>query len=252
MELGIKLENGNARTIAYRKPLFRKRIGVSFKPIVTAKSLEDGLADLIRVAQNDEQEACWLYVHDDSKWYNFASESIDEIAGDVHSVGVVQGFMPLYLKNKRKTHYHTHPKRVLEQETEKALKYLRVLHPEWDNTSMAIANEFFKKSHYMNSIFPSGKDIDSYVQMVQLEEGNGLDFGIVSPEFITQIELDAAAISPETEQKYRELYEPLQHSLFKEFSGEIWINTPIRKLAEETCKRLNTIHGLSIKIREHQ
>ena len=229
------------KEITYKKPLFRSRIGVSYKPIVIAKSLEEGLDDLAKTAQEEEQEACWLYVHDDSEWYNLASKPAEEIFGRI--AGFEERDLPI-VGNKRYIDYHTHPKRCLEQEMKEVLEEKRELHPELNAQEL----EQLKKAIYVYCSLPSSTDIGNYIRYVHEERRDNLHFGVVSPGFIAEIELDAALIRP----GYEFRYEGLQLSLNKEFSREVWAKASALELAQEYCKKLNAgIPGLSIKIRQH-
>ncbi|MEK6864085.1 MAG: hypothetical protein AABX27_02240 [Nanoarchaeota archaeon] len=237
MDLGIKLENGIIKTIAYEKPLAR-RIGVSAMPIVIEKSLEEGLDDLAKTAQEEEQEACWLYVHDDSKWFNLVSEHFEADTQNGHMVGIVQGYMPVNLGNKRKTHYHTHPKKSVDEAIRQDLKI-----------SLAIAGKWEKNCHLLNYIFPSVNDIESYMLVAPKQPVN-MDFGIVSAEFIAQI--DSVPFSPNIEVRriYTQMYERFHYNSI----GNSVMENPqmlLHELAETHCKKLNRIRGLSIIIRGH-
>ena len=250
MDLGIKLENGIIKTIAYREPIFRRQIGVSFKPIMIAKSLEDGLSDLVKSAQEEEQEACWMYMHDNSRWYNLASEPTDRIdkLGNMRS-GTVNGYLPLYLGDKQKTHYHTHTKRFIEQNVEDELKEAMLRH---NGDELEILNKMLRKCHFLDAIFPSDTDIGNYKSHNERRKNSNMDFGIVSPEFFAQIEIDAAEISPKAEQEYVELLKKMPRETITGLGVDAWINIPLIELAQEYCKKLNAgIPGLSIKIRKH-
>ena len=238
--------------IIYKKSLDRDNIRVSFEPIFINKSLEDGLADLVKSAQNDAQEACWMYVHDESRWYNLASKPLDEIVNGRHQIGIIQNLMPDF-EEKRITHYHTHPVILANETEEEALKQLQKSHSEWDIIDLAIANMMVRKGHIIDTIFPSSIDIGAYVRHIEWEKKKNLDFGIVSSEFIAQIEIDPAVVSLETEQKYYEFYERLQSSLINELKHPSWVNASVRYLAEISRRRINSeIPGLRIKIKKHQ
>ena len=229
------------KTTVYRKPIFRRQIGVSFKPIYLERSHEEGLADLVKSAQEDEHEACWLYVHDEGRWYNLANKPIEETFSAV--AGIEERDLPI-VGNKRYIDYHTHPKRCLEQEMKEVLEEKRELHPELNAQEL----EQLKKAIYVYCSLPSSTDIGNYIRYVHEERRDNLHFGVVSPGFIAEIELDAALIRP----GYEFRYEGLQLSLNKEFSREVWAKASALELAQEYCKKLNAgIPGLSIKIRKH-
>ncbi|MFA5887912.1 MAG: hypothetical protein WC852_04340 [Candidatus Nanoarchaeia archaeon] len=235
--------------IIYKKSL--DNLGVSFEPIFINKSLEDGLADLVKSAQNDAQEACWLYVHDESRWYNLAfEEELEE--EDKYSIGVVTKI--LILKNKKVSHYHTHPKNIIQKDVDKTMKKRYKLNPQWDSLDMAIEKLGLQKSNYIQNIFPSGIDISMFIANIQKGLGNIWEFGVVSQNFTSHTEIDPDIINTEIEQIYRASMEGAEKYMAEYMSAEVaafMTNEHDLKLAEETCRRLNTIPGLSIKIREH-
>lgn len=239
--------------ISYKKSL--DNLGVSFEPIFINKSLEDGLADLVKSAQNDMQEACWMYVHDESRWYNLAVEEELEDE-DKSSIGVVIR-MPIF-KNKSVSHYHTHPDSVIKKDVDRTMKKLYKLNPKWDSLDMAIEKEGLQKSNYIKNIFPSEIDICGYIEyMANVQNGIGdiREFGVVSQNFTSHTEIDPNIINTGIEQIYLASMEGAEKHMTEYMTAEVaafMTNEHDLKLAEETCRRLNTIPGISIKIREHK
>ena len=239
--------------IIYKRSL--NNLGVSFEPIMIAKSLEEGLADLVTSAQNDAQEACWMYMHDESRWYNLAvEEELDE--EESYSTGVVTQ-MPIF-KDKIASHYHTHPKSVNKKVVDQKMKKLDKLKPQWDDFDRIIMEMVIGKGIYINNIFPSEQDICSYMKHIaNIRKGlaNIREFGVVSQNFTSHTEIDPDVINTEIEQIYSASKEGAEKYMAEYMAAEtaaFMTNDHDLKLAEETCRRLNAIQGLSIKIREHQ
>ncbi|MFH1065536.1 MAG: hypothetical protein V1734_03460 [Nanoarchaeota archaeon] len=235
----IVVEMAGNKNLAYRKIPSRMHMGVAFEPIVIEKRFEEGLADLVKAAQEEEQEACWLYVHDDSRWYNLAAAE-DGFRTELYGIPVFKG--------KRKTHVHTHPKSLIEEVMELSLKYM----PKRYLKLYADKLELFREWESILLSLPSDEDISTYIPNVRGEGGEGLDFAVISPKYISQVAL-SHPINPKTERIFHRLfYNKMPLDFIKELGPTISIKTPAVEFAKECCRHLNNaIQEFNMDIKEH-
>lgn len=242
------MEKEDNPKIIYKRSL--DSLGVSFEPVFIAKGMEGGLADLVTSAQNDMQEACWLYVHDDEKWYNLASGLFSMKEGQGRYIESVD-CTDIPVSAGKRTHCHTHHKKVLE----KALYDFIKNNPQYNSPLAAgitsPSGQAFWNQGFAALILPSTNDIAAFIDYKCNPEGEGMDFCVVSPLAIAQIDVDPILINLGAVERYEELIYDIRKIILSELETAV-IKPPAVELAEETCRRLNTIPGLRIKIKEHQ
>ena len=247
------METEDNPKIIYQRSL--DNLGVSFEPIFINKSLEDGLADLVKIAQEEEHEAAWLYVPYFGEWHNLALKKIkpDEVIAyyGVTGEGIIEREWPDF-GDIKKTHYHTHPKSFIENELRKVLTKTRELNPDLPERIMSTVEILQRKIMYTVLSLPSYGDMDSYIDFAVNHGMDNTDFCVVSPHFIVQTVIDPNSISANAEEEYLAIYQIISPAIAKE-KGRASLDMPIAELAKETCRRINSqIPGLSISIREHQ
>ncbi|MBU2637793.1 MAG: hypothetical protein KJ955_02375 [Nanoarchaeota archaeon] len=247
------MESQNPPTITYNKSI--GNIGVSFEPVCIAKSLNEGVADLVRTAQEEKQEACWLYVHDDRKWYNLSGERINELREDgLLMEGIVMHAPPEHVKGKAKSHFHTHPKAFMDREADIALKNILTISRDIPGKAVEELKRILKKAAYVIEGLPSSGDIETYLDLALEGEDNQTDFFVVSPLFVSQVRIDPYRAEELVNILASEKYEELQkkEALLDERHMTAYRFYPVINLAENLCRRINEeIPGIEIKLKAH-
>jgi len=238
----------NMTSLTYREPLFRSKLWATDKPFKLKRGHSEGLSDLSQLAKYANRESAWIYTHNDSVWYNIVLRFLGEHEGlnGTHSGGVLTYEFDLSSIDGQVTHYHTHPKRLLEKRVEKEATQARNLGEDISTTELERLQKILLKGAYLESVFPSDGDIDMYIGM--LDDGpQNTDFGIVSTFFSNHITLVSSQSRIDTVQRYRRMLSNIRES----FDFNYWVQTPVDQLAMEYCERLNQNEiGLKMKLSE--
>ena len=235
-------------SLTYKTTIFRRKLWVTNKPVMLQRGLKEGIDDLVQLARNEDKESSWIYSHDENKWYNFSSSFLDEHYGEngvYYPGGVVTYPFGLINKGRKVTHYHTHTKKGVEKTVKKVIEELYAEGIEFSQESLISLEKVLLKNSYLQAMFPSEGDIETYLGMLGDNPRVDLDFEIVSPFFISNINLDPSQNIDETVQRYIQIIPHLKEG----FCFDDYAQSPLVQLAKENCERINQNNiGLRMKL----
>jgi len=164
----------------------RKTLFLSTRRYYLERSREDGEKDLERIVDNADDEGCWLFDADNSRWYNLVKGHLktgveyEELPWGCENIFLGKaGKNVLELGNC--THYHTHQANAREYSKQLLLnRQLNKNLSEKDkriidcNTNIAIS-------------IPSEKDILTYACILTISPNLNIDFRIASPHGMIKV-----------------------------------------------------------------
>ena len=145
------------------------------------RSRQDGEADLERLVDAVEQEGCWLFTPNTSRWYNISTGQWDEY-GNKNMLIKKRASIAIPIVSQMggiATLYHTHPRNLYYQ-AQKAFTNGT------DNAPKVIPEDYMKCQEIQTS-FPSSGDMSGFMNFLRLNQDSHIDFRLVSPQGSMQI-----------------------------------------------------------------
>lgn len=229
----------------------KPKLSVCFEPITIAKSLEEGVADLIESSQREEQEACWLY--DSGIWHNLSSEAVEGVRADGYKeIGIVQN-LPPSVQGRKALHYHTHPRTFLERDAQDALDKILAQY-QMPPKAVEGLRRTLRKGSYVIQGLPSFGDFKTYLDLILEAGAEKMDFFVVSPMLVSQMKIDPEKAEEladsRAEEKYKELQ--IEEVQLSEQKLRKYQFHPVINLAEDLCKKINQgISGIELTVRTY-
>lgn len=234
--------------LKFKKAFFlRKKLYIVDKPRYMNISLENGENDLSEISKSGVKEACWIFSHDQERWYSGSLELLQFEGG----AGIRGYNADLSQLGSKVTHYHTHNKGLLENEIEKLMKESRI---QAIKNGKDFKEEYFRMvAHnlsYLGAFIPSQDDMKSSVNMIHTTSRNtDLEFKIFTDGHETVLTLDRLKINNDLVSRFKKLYtEFLTETEVERFSHQNAIQT---LLPEYVSKINNANLGVSLNMTLH-
>lgn len=235
--------------VRYTRPLFKRKLYDTNKPIHLSRSLSKGEEDLKTISQTSDREVGWVYNQNIGTWFNNSFGVIGTSISDngFSPGGVIMGIIPFENGTKKVTYYHTHPKKLISDITKHYLESINTIDQNIDQDTLQKIESNLSKKSLLGASFPSSEDIRSFVDIENLVTYD-VDFVIINPEFRTLINLNPKYSKDTTVKKYNELRIELNNKL-PSYSLE---NRSIEDAVQEGCDMLNKNDiGLELEIKRN-
>ena len=164
----------------------RKTLFLSTKPYYLERSREDGETDLERIVDKADDEGCWLFDADNSRWYNLVKGHFKtgveygELSWGCENISLRKAGKNV-LELGKCTHYHTHQANVREY-----LKHLE-LNKKIDNKLSEKDKRVIDCSTNVTISIPSVTDIFCYSVILTKIPTLNIDFRIASPHGMIKV-----------------------------------------------------------------
>jgi len=204
---GLKELNSDYKRLPRNTPLY-----INCEPYVVKRSQEDGERDLVALANEVPHEGSWFFTPVDSHWYHI-TESHEETQSpdgkfrfsDISRKGFFK------VRGEELIHYHIHPKRAAELETD---QFVKMLEKRQGTSNEQGETQDFEKGLFAGLFtayahclicFPSLADVSLYADLTKkLEDNVQFEGKIASPMGITSTEI--VDPSEDTKKLYREIH----------------------------------------------
>jgi len=194
----------NRKPVNFHKPWLRNKLCDTTKHYVILKSREEGEKDLEKIAAEGSREACWMYAHEASAWYNLATEYIE----GTESISIVSYSLDFSEIGTGFTHYHTHQKKGEGELLRQAIK--ATMRNDAERIDKMQKQEICLYQRSLIAIImalPSDMDIYAYYYTTQQNPKCKINFKIANPYGITSVKLLEKSTEPKkAAEDYNEAY----------------------------------------------